>query len=128
MFSGGGEEGKFSCGKDVMEIYVYCSCFDCRIAWREEVVPREGGWGWEGVNHYSCEEGPWEAFEFNLGWVGDEEDGSVRGGVEKSANVWAEVRGRLCVARVIVEDAVEEEGGVGIACGNVDSQSEVASL
>ena len=61
-----------------MEVDAYCSCVECRIVWREEVIPREGGWGGEGGDHYGCKEGPWEAFKFNLGWGGDEEDGSVR--------------------------------------------------
>ena len=111
-----------------MEIDAYCSCVDCRIAWREEVGPREGGWGGEGGDHDGRKEGPWEAFQFGLGWGGDEEDGSVEGSVEKGANVWAEVGGRLCVAGVIVEDAVEEVGDMGMADGDTDSQSEVASI
>ena len=39
------EEGTFACGEDVVEIDEYCSCVECRIAWREEVGPREGCWG-----------------------------------------------------------------------------------
>ena len=42
--------------------------------------------------------------------------------------MFAEVGGRLCVAGVIVEDAVEEVGDLGVEYGNTDSQGEVASL
>ena len=42
--------------------------------------------------------------------------------------MWAEIGGRLCVAGVIVEDAVEEVGDLGMADGDTDSQSEVASI
>ena len=42
--------------------------------------------------------------------------------------MWAEVGGRLCVAGVIVEDVVEEVGGLGMEYGDMDSQGEVASL
>ena len=55
---------------------------ECRIAWREEVGPREGCWGGEGGDHGGCKEGPWEAFQFGLRWGGDEEDRSVEGSVE----------------------------------------------
>ena len=42
--------------------------------------------------------------------------------------MWAEVGGRLCVAGVTVEDAVEEVGGLGMEDGDTDSQGEVASI
>ena len=39
-------------------------------------------------------------------------------------NVWAEVGGSLCVAGIIVEDAVEEVGNLGVKYGDTDSQGE----
>ena len=42
--------------------------------------------------------------------------------------MFVEVVGRLCVAKVIVEDAVEEVGDMGMADRDTDSQGEVASI
>ena len=75
---GGG--GAFARGEDVMKVDADCSCVEGRIAWTKEVVPREGSWGREAGDHFSCEKGPWEVFKFDLGWGGDEENWGVRGG------------------------------------------------
>ena len=42
--------------------------------------------------------------------------------------MFAEVGERLCVAGVIVENAVEEVGDLGVVDGDTDSQGEVASI
>ena len=66
----------------MIEVDAYCTCVECRIAWREKVSPREGCWGREGGDHGGCKEGQWEAFQFGLRWGGDEENGSIEGSVE----------------------------------------------
>ena len=42
--------------------------------------------------------------------------------------MFVEVGGRLCIAGVIVENAVEEVGDLGMEDGDTDSQGEVASI